>query len=235
MNITIKNNWNEVTIEEFLRLESLKKRDIKDNATYLIEVLSILSDKDKDFLENMPAVNLPGCAEALKFITTQPSGAVKKEYEINGKVYTARLNTGDLTAMQYIDLAALIKNNEGNKNLHNILAVLLVPKGMKYNSGKYDVMALGKEIKKYFSIADAFAISLFFSIILNILIDLTKSYSIKKMRRAAEREKCPERKEALMMMMKEMRRSRRSGVGYTASISQQRQWDALGDTCRTYQ
>lgn len=214
MKIKIKDSWKEVTIGEFIALEKIKGVQFNDNIELAAKLLEILSDKDAEFIANIPAENIPSLASHLSFITAQVSGGnISTTYVINGKEYNATLNVREFSSIRYIDLASLLRDNDGNKNLHNILAVILVPKGMKYNGGEYDIMQVANEIYEYFSIADAYALSLFFSKIFESLIEVIKNCSIKKIRKIASKEMNKERKEALMKMIRDLKRLQKNGAG----------------------
>lgn len=211
--IKIKNSWKEVTIEDFLKIQRLDIQDFETELDYHIELLSILSDKDKEYLYTIPVVNIPSLLSEIEFISSMPKGEIKYSYLINGKKYKATLNVNDLTAMQYIDLVSLLTDNKDNKNIHLILAVILIEEGKEYNAKNFDIEKAADEIKQHFNIADAWQISVFFSTLLNSLMVAIGSYSASKMKKLKKKEKNPKRREAIKKAMAVMETFHRGGVG----------------------
>ncbi|MCD7937494.1 MAG: hypothetical protein LUG98_11585 [Tannerellaceae bacterium] len=212
--IHIKNSWNEVTIGEFMAIQQLRQEDFENDFEYYIRLLGILSDKDTDYFYHIPMMNIPGLVRELSFLSTEPAGELNTSYRINGKKYKVCLDIRNFSAIQYIDLVTLLKDNKDNKNLHLILAILMQESGKKYNTEEYDVMAAAEEIRDHFSIADAYTLSLFFSLLLKSLIRGMQSYSISRMKKKLKKEKDPEKKENLMTTISRMQDLVKSGDGF---------------------
>lgn len=215
--ITIKNSWKELSISEYVQIQDISLKQYDDDVDYALDILSILSDKDRSFLGSIPAPHIINIARSLNFLNTKmEKGTLQAKYTINGKNYNAILNVNDFSAIQYIDLSTLLKDNEGNKNLHYILAVILIPEGKEYNT--YDIHEVANEIKNHFRFIDAYALSLFFSTLTKSLMQATQMLSARKILKMEKSEKDPERKKRLKNLRKELKLLARNGAGITTWI-----------------
>lgn len=212
--ITIKNSWKELSISEYVKIQDISSKQYEDDVDYALDILSVLSNKDRKFLENLPASQIVNIAGALKFLNTKvEKGSIRTKYIINGKNYNALLNVNDFSAIQYIDLATLLKDNEGNKNLHYILAVILIPEGKEYNT--YDIQEVANEINNHFHFIDAYALSLFFSTLTKSLMQAMQMLSARKLLKMEMKEKDPEKKQRLRNTRKDLKHLARNGAGIT--------------------
>ena len=178
-------SWSDISLGKFSEIESIVKSDMSevDKHSY---ILTILTESNLKEIEGLPIADYSRLIREMDFINHIPKVEIKDEYVINGKEYVLCTNTQKLTASQFIDFQNLYKDLDNNK--HKILALLLVPKGMKYGEG-YDVDKVADEIDQHFSIIDANACMLFFSLLYKALTIATLTYSIKQMKREMRREK----------------------------------------------
>lgn len=177
--------WSDISLGKFSEIESIVKSDMSeiDKHTY---ILTILTESNLKEIEELPIAEYSRLIREMDFINYVPKVEIRDEYVINGKEYVLCTNTQKLTAAQFIDFQELYKDLDNNK--HKILALLLVPKGKKYGEG-YDVDKVADEIDQHFSIVDANACMLFFSLLYKALTIATLTYSIKQMKKTMRREK----------------------------------------------
>lgn len=177
--------WSDISLGKFSEIESIVKSDMSeiDKHTY---ILTILTESNLKEIEELPIAEYSRLIREMDFINHIPKVEIRDEYVINGKEYVLCTNIQKLTAAQFIDFQELYKDLENNK--HKILALLLVPKGKKYEEG-YDVDKVADEIDQHFSIVDANACMLFFSLLYKALTIATLTYSIKQMKKRMRREK----------------------------------------------
>ena len=154
----MKNNWNEITVGEFIQLEQLLKSDIPESYR-TVNVVALLDNKTIDEIESLPAAEFVKLARQLEFIQSQPKAKdVKKSYLINNRHYTLKADLTQITTAQYIDYQNYMK--EETKDITKLLSVWLIPRGNEYNDG-YDIQEVMKDIDNML-LEDAMGISFFF-------------------------------------------------------------------------
>ena len=156
MKISLKNNWNEVTLSEFEQIQQILAADISEDYK-LVHLLSVLSGESPDTFLNMPLSELMQLNKALSFFEVDiPTVKVKNSYTINGHKYTLKANIPELTTSQFIDYSNYCANN---MSAPDVLSVFLIPKGHKYNDG-YSIDEVKRDVLDM-SIVDIQAISFF--------------------------------------------------------------------------
>lgn len=154
----MKNNWNEITVGEFIQLEQLLKSDIPESYR-TVNVVALLDNKTIDEIESLPAAEFVKLARQLEFIQSQPkANDVKKSYLINNRHYTLKADLTQITTAQYIDYQNYMK--EETKDMVKLLSVWLIPRGNEYNDG-YDIQEVMKDIDNML-LEDAMGIAFFF-------------------------------------------------------------------------
>lgn len=156
---------NDFTIREYeLYVELLEAEDIFG----LFNLFGLEADK----------LNVTEFKKAFSIIQSQTlsMNVVKRRYKIKGRTFNAALNIPKLKAAQFIDLQQITQS--GNK-LEDILSVVLIPKGKKYNTG-YDVLEVRKFLYENFTIGEAHELSNFFLTQSLDLLKVTKDYLVKK-------------------------------------------------------
>lgn len=106
---------------------------------------------------------------------------VKKKYEINGKKYEFTGYPDKISTAVYIDFY----NGERKvpENLTDMLALVLIPEGHKYNDG-YDLEEVKKEIDEYFNIEDALSVCDFFTSLSQVLLRRAMRQSKRLLKKA---------------------------------------------------
>lgn len=154
----MKNNWKDLTVNEFIQLEQLLKSDIPESYR-TVNVVALLDNKSVDEIENIPATEFMKLARQLSFIEEKPSAnGVEDKYEINGRKYHLKANITQISTAQYIDHQNYMK--EEIRDLTKLLSVWLIPEGHEYGDG-YDMDQVIKDCGDML-LADALGISFFF-------------------------------------------------------------------------
>ena len=78
MEITIKSDWKDLTMGEFIELEQILKADIPESYR-TVHVLSLLSNHTIDELESLPMHEFKSLTKNLDFINTD-SGFINRLY-----------------------------------------------------------------------------------------------------------------------------------------------------------
>jgi hypothetical protein len=123
--------------------------------------LSILTGREEEEIYDLPIGEYKELAAKSRFLSQPYEGEVltAKTYALEGWVLQPVEDYRKITTAQYIDFQTFVKDAE--KNIVEILSVMLVPKGKKYNQD-YDVIELQNVLRRCLSVADALSLFAFF-------------------------------------------------------------------------
>lgn len=199
MKIEIKNNWNDITWNEYEQLEQILTSDIP--ADYKsIHIVSLLTGKDIDEIEALPVSKFSKLAEQLSFIDSDPEHRSHKfKYVINGRDYNFRGKLDEITTAQYIDYRSYMDKDE--KSVVDLLSVFLIPSGHEYNDG-YDMEQVKSDVGDMCWL-DVKAATFFFNKWLATYILTLKSSLLKTMKKTLKGKTYQERKK-IKQDMKEL-------------------------------
>lgn len=148
------NKWSEVSINLFKKM-----RNVPQDDDYTFNLIALLTGKSLDEILEQPLAVTSYESSQLEFICHEPkTGIVKLKYKLGNTVYKPQFDITNLTTAQYIDFQCLGKDSD----MLETLACVLVPEGMKYNTG-YSKEEAMKEIGEYMSIEDALSVCSFFT------------------------------------------------------------------------
>lgn len=143
MEITIKNNWDDITWREYEQIEQILTTDIPSDYK-AVHLVSVLTGKSVEELEVLPISQFQKLLPALEFLQTQPETHTHRfEYTVNGREYDFKGKIDELTTAQYIDYRAYM--SEEDKDVIKLMSVFLIPKGHDYNDG-YDMEQVKSDI-----------------------------------------------------------------------------------------
>lgn len=135
----------------------------------------------KDEVMELPLAETQALIKSLEFLQNKPRPImVKGEYDLGGRKYVLKAETGEITTAQYIDFNNTPKSAD---NMAELLAIFLIPKGKTYNKG-YDYREVVQDIEDHLSVSDALAISDFFTFSWRLLIRQTTSAAKKALKQA---------------------------------------------------
>lgn len=180
MNITIKNNWDEITWSEYEQIEQIINTNIPDDYKS-VHLVSVLTGRPVDEIETLPISVFAKLVGQLQFLDTEPETHYHKfEYTINGREYCFKAQYHEITTAQYIDYRSY--SQEENKDITKLLSAFLVPKDHDYNDG-YDMELVQKDINDMCWL-DVRACGFFFKIQLAAYIVILKSSLLKTMKKS---------------------------------------------------
>lgn len=191
MEITIKNNWDEITWKEYEHIEQILNTDIPlDYKT--VHLISVLTGKSVEELEVLPISQFQKLLPALEFLQTEPETHTHQfEYTINGREYDFRGKIDELTTAQYIDYRAYM--DEEDKDVIKLMSVFLIPKGHDYNDG-YDMEQVKSDIGDMCWL-DVRAAAFFFRAWLTAYTLILKSFLVKAMKKTMKGKTFKEKRE----------------------------------------
>ena len=163
--ILIPTAWEDVTLNEFIKLSELDIDSFDSNIEYYIKMLGIFgNDNLDDILEFVKLTDITNIVNQMAFMNTPPKNLNKKEVTIKGEVFKLIENMNELTVGEYVSIETLIEQGKLNSitSIPAILSVILKPIGEKFDSNL--VNARMELFKDELSIEDVLGMSVFFSI-----------------------------------------------------------------------
>lgn len=162
-NITIKNSWSDVSINEYIELQNMS------NDEELFTILTNIED-----IKGIDIVQLTDIASNFKFVMSPPKEIANEitDFNINNTKFHSTINFKELTTLQYIDLQQYL--TDPVNNFAEIMSILIVPFRNKYGEDTYD-----RELLVDF-FGDNMNIELCYNLYLRLtklLITLTKTFS----------------------------------------------------------
>lgn len=209
-------NWKEITIEVYDKIRALEcEVTTEEQALDLnIKLLSILCDVEEDELMNLPLTEFTILVGKTEFLKEMPKYTVEQYYEIGkGRVFEVQMNLRAMTTAQFIDFQTFVKDKD--KNLKNLLACFMLPKGKKYGED-YDIIEVAEYLYKNMSIATARSVMFFFTLQYQALQKVMLNYSIREVKKQMKKTKNKEAKKNLEMAIQQMTQLKtliKTGVG----------------------
>lgn len=154
------------------------KDDSLEEIDRQVEVISILTDTDKDTILSLPITDYKELVVASRFLAVAPevSSKVAKEYIIGDYRLVPTDDIRKIITAQYKDFQEYVKDIENN--VVEILSCFLIPKGKKYLED-YDVLDVQTAIREELSVSDAMNLCAFFMMRLGDLM-VSSLTSLKK-------------------------------------------------------
>lgn len=200
--ITIKNNWDEITWDEYSQIEQILSADIP-NDFKTVHLVSILTGLPVNQVENMQVTEFQKLLPHLEFLQTEPETHYHKfEYTVNDREYVFKGKLEDITTAMYIDYSTYMKDE--NKDVVKLMSVFLIPKGHDYNDG-YDMEQVQSDIGDMCWL-DVRAIAFFFKIQLGAYMLILKS-SLQKALKETMKGKTRAEKKEIKKQIKELEMS----------------------------
>ena len=189
-------DWNNITLKQFYELTELNSNmDVTDLVRERFRII---------FGENIDELSIAEYSRKVKeldFISTPiKKGKVKTKYIINGHEYELMTNVFMMSAGQYLDFTVTAQNEHKDED---ILSILFIPKGAKYNDGSYSMDTV-KEDMLSLPITDVVTLGDFFFRLLRSWKRLFQTFlklKIWKMKRKATTEEKMEILRKLMSVM----------------------------------
>lgn len=129
--VRVPSSWNEITLDKYQKIE--KYYSDKDNKSFnVIDVLDILIDKDRDYINELPSDFLDTILTHLLFLVTTPEvGEPSNKIEIDGEEYIINIME-KLKLGEYVAVDNVIKADKSD--YASILAILCRKQGEVYDS-----------------------------------------------------------------------------------------------------
>jgi len=162
--ILIPQEWNDVTLGEFIKLSTLDIQNFESEIHYYVEMLRIFgNDNIDDIVEFIKLADISNIVNQMQFIREQPKSLDIKKVTIKGIEYKLMENMNKITIGEYVSIESMMDNKKLNpiSAIPAILSVILRPEGEVFNS---DLVNTRMELfEKELSIEDVLGMSRFFS------------------------------------------------------------------------
>ena len=191
--MNIIDNYRDLPIGMYLEICEISRREDQEELNKQVSILAILTGRSEEDIYDLPITDYKELVVKSRFLGTTYDGEVstQKTYILEGWELVPLKDYRQITTAQYIDFQTFAKDVE--KNIVEILSVILVPKGKKYNQD-YDVIELQQVLRRTLSVADAFTLIAFFFVQYKQSIKDSLIYSMK----AAMRLRDPEKKKRIL-------------------------------------
>ena len=172
----IIDSYNKLTLAQYQEIQAVQKDESLEDIDKHTRILSILTGVPEDELMHLPIpefTELSGKAQFLSAEAFNP-GRMAKKYIIGEMELIPVTDFRKLETCQYLDFQTYA--GDLDKYMAELISVLLVPKGHRYNEG-YDIIELQGHIRQEMSVADGAAIVGFFLTLCERSIEDSLNYS----------------------------------------------------------
>ena len=171
--------WKDITIEQYQHILAIAKTDLP-NFNKEVELVSYLFNISKDDIMYYPIEKFKYLAKQIEFLEDMFEGDMQTLFTIDGIEYKVHWEMEKKTAGQFIDLSEMTKDPELiNDKLHQILAVICIPKGEKYD---VNFMERSEIFRKKLTMDVVFPISGFFLTVLKSSLPDIQDYLNKQIK-----------------------------------------------------
>lgn len=193
--------WDNIVLRDYFEIIRIAQEDKPDAMDKDVDLIAYIYDVDPQAIWDLPVMEVNELRQSLAFITVNPKAKSNKitKLTIGETTYKVCDKLEDFSYSQYVDFQQYWKKPD---NMVDVLSVLIVPEGYKYNSG-YDVREVKEQILNNVSVVTATTICSFF---LKSLLRYLRS-SLKSLERKVKVMKnmpLPKKKEEAEAMKKAM-------------------------------
>lgn len=196
-------SYSKLPLGKYLDIQEVIKNRCRDELAKQAAVLSILSDIQEEEILHLPIVEYKMMRQRMRFLESSDVNGrrVAKKYICGGYELVPVTDPKKLETCQYIDFQTFAPEME--EHLPELLSVILVPKGMRYNEG-YDIEGVQQAIRSEMSTTDAMTVAAFFLLSCKKSILSSLNYSMRQARRVKDPKKRAEMTETLRSKAREV-------------------------------
>ena len=157
----IIDSYNKLTLAQYQDIQAVQKDESLEDIDKHTRILSILTGVPEDELMHLPIPEFTELSAKAQFLSAEgfKAGRMAKKYVIGGMELIPVTDFRKLETCQYLDFQTYA--GDLDKYMAELISVLLVPKGHRYNEG-YDIIALQESIRQEMSVTDGATIVGFF-------------------------------------------------------------------------
>ena len=157
----IIDSYNKLSLGKYAEIQAITKDESIEEVDRMVGILSVLTGAPEDVILHLPIGEFTELSAKAKFLTAadfQP-GRIAKKYKVGKWELYPVTDYRKLETCQYLDFNTFVQDMDNR--MVELVSVLLVPKGCRYNEG-YDIIELQKDIRDNLSVADGATIVAFF-------------------------------------------------------------------------
>lgn len=220
-------SYDKLPVGKYLEACDVSNDKTRDSIGRTVGYISILADMSEDEVLLLPLEEFSKLAKQTAFLVEDAKPVtVASSYKLGKWELKPVHDFRKMTAGQYIDFQALAKDPYGR--LVDLLAVFLVPKGMKYGDG-YDIEEVKTAIKDMLPVTAAVALQAFF---LTSLRDSIHD-SLTSSEKALKSVRNPEKRAELKRRIAALQLSLKNGDGFSLSMKSARPYGLTGTKSST--
>lgn len=137
-------NYNDLTLGTFLEIDEVLHSD-REDIDQQVAIIAILTGKTEEEILELPLTDYTALAAKTDFLRHDcPQVQAPARLIVGETAYALVKDFTKITTAQYVDFQTFSK--QGTQKLPELLAVLLVPEGHKYNEG-YDFLDVVADVK----------------------------------------------------------------------------------------
>lgn len=177
--ITIATSWNDVTLEQFEKLQQLNI----DNPEAEQKIIAILTNKTVDEIYDLPYHVYYELLLKTDFLKTEPEKySPAPKITIDDITFDVTLSPQTMTAGQFLDYKTLIGMDDIDKKLARLMMCFMIPEGHSYNDG-YNTEEIIDILYKNMSVVEVTAYSNFFMILYQAYSKALVEFSIRELKK----------------------------------------------------
>ena len=157
----IIDSFNKLTLGRYAEIQELSKDESLEDVDRMVGILSILTGASEEEILHLPIAEFTELSSKAKFLTAEAfqAGRIAKKYIIGEWELIPVTDYRKLETCQYLDFQTYAPDMENR--MVELLSVILVPKGHRYNEG-YDILELQQAIRDGMSVTDGVTLVGFF-------------------------------------------------------------------------
>jgi len=134
--ITIPQEWSDVSLGEFIELSKLNISDYENSVDYYFKILEVFGNDLKEVKEFINYVDLTDIVNQMTFLKTPPKQLDLKSVVIDEVEFLLKDDLNKLTVGEYVSIETLIERGKLNSisAIPSILSVILRPKDEVFNA-----------------------------------------------------------------------------------------------------
>lgn len=206
--IHIIDNYKDLMLGDHEQILAVLRDDTLEELDKQVKIISILTKLSEDTILDLPIMEYKRLAMKSEFLRaeiTDKFTRIADSYKIGKFDLVPVKDIRKLTTAQYIDFQTLHQAGM-EEHFPEIISVLLVPKGKKYNQD-YDIVELHDALRKNLSVYDAMCLYGFFVYSSSELIKDILTYSLEETKNIKDKEKREEMQTAIKGQMARLERS----------------------------
>lgn len=159
----IIDNFNKLPLGKYLEIQAVSRDETLEEIDRQAQILSILTGVSEEEILHLPIMKYKELVAKSRFLNPENISykQIAKKYVVGEYQLIPVTDFRKLETCQYIDFQTYAPDID--KYIVELLSVLLVPKGHRYNEG-YDILDVQKAIREDMSVSDGISIVGFFFI-----------------------------------------------------------------------